>query len=217
MILKTAWFVTGVLALFVFSCGCFGAAASPSLCAPSDLQIASAAQSDAKGALEAVLHFLNGNDANTQAFVLKWFGSNNDATVEEVSGVIARSSQWLGGVSFYCLYQNDGSIMDDVSTPTGVIRVDASGGLYAYVDPSDLGKVYLGLQFFKAPASTGYDSRLGTLVHEMTHYWITGSTNSEFGDIYPKEECLELARADPAKAQRNAQNYEYFVEEWLKK
>jgi hypothetical protein len=58
----------------------------------------------------------------------------------------------------------------------GVIRVDASGGLFGYVYPTDLGKIYLGLNFFKAPASTGYDSKLGTLIHEMTHFWITGKT-----------------------------------------
>jgi peptidyl-Lys metalloendopeptidase len=80
---------------------------------------------------------------------------------------------------------------------------------------TDLGKVYLGLKFFEAPASTGYDSRLGTLVHEITHLWITGNTNRTSAEVYPKAECLILARTNPVGAQNNAQNYEYFVEDWL--
>ena len=73
----------------------------------------------------------------------------------------------------------------------------------------------LGLKFFEAPASTGYDSRLGTLVHEITHLWITGNTNRTSAEVYPKAECLILARTNPVGAQNNAQNYEYFVEDWL--
>jgi Lysine-specific metallo-endopeptidase len=194
-----------------------GAAATPAPCAPSDLQIASAARLDAEGTLKGVINFVRGNDKGTEALLLRWFGSSDGSTATKVAGVFGRSAQWLSTASFYCLYQNDGSIMDDVKTAAGTIRVDASGGLFAYVDPVDLGKIYLGLQFFRAPPANGYDSKLGTLIHEMTHFWITGDTNREFDDIYPEVECLDIARTNPAKALGNAQNYEYFVEEWLSK
>jgi hypothetical protein len=195
---------------------CDRAGAAPAPCAPSDLQIATGAQSDAKDTLQAVSNFIKGNDQNTKALLLRWFGSNNEATAAKVSEIFKRSAQWMNTVTFYCLYENDGSNTDDVVTPAGTIRVDIAGGLFAYVNRTELGKVYLGLKFFTAPASTGYDSRLGTLIHEMTHFWVTGNTNSTSVEVYPKAECLNLAETDPPGALSNAQNYEYFVEEWLK-
>jgi hypothetical protein len=206
-----------VLIVLVAALHCDYVAAAPAACRPSDLEIATRAQSDAKDTLQAVINFLKGNDQNTKALLLRWFGRNDGPTAVKVSGIYGRSAQWMNAVSFNCLYENDGSNMKDVVTPTGIIRVDVSSGLFAYVEPSDVGKVYLGLKFFTAPASSGYDSRLGTLIHEMTHFWITGHTNRASDEVYPKAECLKLAQTDPAGAQANAQNYEYFVEEWLKK
>lgn len=191
------------------------AEAAPVPCVAGDLQMAKTAQKDAQGTLQAVINFIKGSDAKTKVLLARWFGASDAATVTSVSGVFGRSNQWLNTVSFYCLYQNDGSHVASIPTAAGMIRVDYSGGLFAYVNPTDLGKVNLGLAFFKAPASTGYDSRLGTLVHEMTHYWITGNTNSSFDDVYDKAKCLDMAKNNPTKAQKNAQNYEYFIEEWL--
>jgi hypothetical protein len=210
-VLRLVW-VAGLIASLCST----RAQSAPTPCASSDRQIASIAQSDADGTLQAVLNFINGDDQETQALLTKWFGRKDKTTVDTVSGVFVRSRRWLSTVSFYCLYQNDGSMTADVTTPAGVISVDVSGGLFAYVDPTDLTKVYLGLRFFKAPGSTGYDSKLGTLIHEMTHFWITGNTNSAFQDIYNKADCLRLAANDSEKALKNAQNYEYFVEDWLR-
>jgi len=188
--------------------------AAPVPCIAGDLQVAKTAQAGARGTLQAAVNFIQGSDAKTKALLVRWFGASDNATVTSVSSVFVRSNQWLNSVDFYCLYQNDGSHTSNIPTPAGIVRVDYSGELFAYVNPTDLGKVNLGLAFFKAP-STGYDSKLGTLVHEMTHYWITGSTNSSFGDEYDKTKCLDMAKSDPAKARKNAQNYEYFIEEWL--
>jgi hypothetical protein len=191
------------------------AEAAPVPCRAGDLQIAETAQTDAQGTLQAAMNFIKGSDAKTKALLARWFGASDAATAASVSGVLGRSNQWLNSVNFYCLYQNDGSHVADMPTAAGIIRVDYSGELFAYVNPAELGKVNLGLAFFKAPASTGYDSKLGTLVHEMTHYWITGNTNSSFDDVYDEASCLDMAKNNPTKAKENAQNYEYFIEEWL--
>jgi hypothetical protein len=191
--------------------------AAPVPCTPSDQQIAAKAQSDARSTLKAVNNYIRGNDSSTKTLFKRWFGSNDGAATAKVSDVFERSRQWINTVSFFCLYQNDGGYTEDVQTPAGTIRVDVSGGLFAYVNPAELGKVYLGLKFFNAPATTGYDSQLGTLIHEMTHFWITGNTNRNFDDIYDKNDCLQLAITNSDKASGNAQNYEYFVEEWLQK
>jgi peptidyl-Lys metalloendopeptidase len=189
--------------------------AAPVPCSTSDKQIAKTAQVDARGTLQSATKFIKGGDQKTRTLITRWFGNADATTVANISGVFNRSDQWLSTVNFYCLYQNDGGHVADLATPAGVIRVDYSGNLFAYVDANELGKINLGLAFFKAQASTGYDSRLGTLVHEMTHFWLTGNTNSTSNEEYDKPFCLELAKRDPAKAQKNAQNYEYFVEEWL--
>jgi len=199
--------------IVVFGAGTACASSAP--CKSSDLQVAKRAQSDAEGSLQSVINFIKEHDTKTKTLMLRWFGSNDQSTADKVSGMFERSRQWLQSVKFSCLYQNDGSYVEDVDTPSGAIRVDRSDGLFAYVLRADLGTIYLGLKFFTAPASTGYDSKLGTLIHEMTHFWITGNTNSTSAETYDKGGCLELAKSNPSLAQANAENYEYFVEEWL--
>jgi Lysine-specific metallo-endopeptidase len=125
---------------------------------------------------------------------------------------LERSAQWLNSVAFFCLYENDGSYTKVIPSVDGAIVIDTAGSLFAYVYFNDLAKMYLGLAFFNAPA-TGYNSKLGTVIHELTHFWLTGNTN----DIkYGKADCLQLARTNPTSALKNADNYEYFVEDWLK-
>jgi hypothetical protein len=186
--------------------------AAPVPCAGSDLTAAKAAQTDAKGTLGSVLNFLRGNDPQTKQLASRWFGSDSQTTIETVISVLSRTSSWIDTVSLYCLYSNDGTLVKSVAAPNGFIVLrDTAGATYAYVDPGDLTKINLGLKFFNAPA-TGMDSRLGTIVHEVTHYFLTGNTE----DIrYGKDGCLRLARQNPDSALKNADNYEYFIEEWL--
>jgi len=188
------------------------AQADPVPCAGSDLAAAKVAQRDAKGSLDAAVNFLRGNDARIQQFVLRWFGRGDQTTVNTVVLVLKRTSDWVNSVSLYCLYANDGALVESVKAPDGTIVLrDTAGDTYAYVNPGDLTKINLGLKFFTAPA-TGMDSKLGTFVHEVTHYFLTGNTE----DIrYDKDMCLQLAQHDPDSALKNADNYEYFIEEWL--
>jgi Lysine-specific metallo-endopeptidase len=198
--------------LLAFLLGITPALAAPVPCAGSDLTNGKAAQTDAKGTLDSAVHFLAGNDTKTQQLVLRWFGRNDQATIATVSSVLSRTSDWVDKVSLYCLYANDGSLVDSYTAPDGsIVLRDTAGETYAYVDPGDLTKINLGLKFFNAPP-TGMDSKLGAIVHEVTHYFLTGNTD----DIrYGKNDCLQLAQQDPVSALKNADNYEYFIEEWL--
>jgi Lysine-specific metallo-endopeptidase len=199
-------------ALLAFALSITPAAAAPVPCAGSDLTAAGAAQADAKGTLDSVLHFLQGNDSKTQQLVLRWFGRSDQSTVTAVTSALSRTADWVDRVSLYCLYANDGSLVDSVMAPNGsIVLSDTAGDTYAYVDPGDLTKINLGLKFLSAPA-TGANSKLGSIVHEVTHYFLTGNTD----DIrYGKNDCLQLAQQDPDSALKNADNYEYFIEEWL--
>jgi hypothetical protein len=82
------------------------------------------------------------------------------------------------------------------------------GDVFAYVRPDQSFVVVLGAFFFRAPA-TGYDSRPGVIVHEMTHFVLAGATQDH---VYGRAGALQLAATNPGEAQRNADNYEYFVE-----
>lgn len=66
--------------------------------------------------------------------------------------------------------------------------------------------IYFCDAYFHAPI-TGSDSKMGTIVHEMSH------AVAYTDDIaYGKQDCKDLARYDPSSAIKNADNYEYFSE-----
>ena len=189
------------------------AISAPVPCLNGDLSAAKAAQIDAKGTLDSAVNFLKGNDNQTKALVLRWFGRSDQITIEKVIDVLSRTSKWVNSVAPYCLYANDGSLVEQMTAEDGsIILSDEAGNVYAYVDPGDITKINLGLKFFSAPA-IGMNSKLGSIIHEVTHYFITGNTD----DIrYGRAKCLQLAKQDPDSAIRNADNFEYFIEEWLK-
>lgn len=80
---------------------------------------------------------------------------------------------------------------------------------YAYVYPTQPYKIYVCKAFWSATA-LGRDSKAGTLVHEMTHFNVVGSTQDH---IYGETGAKNLAKTDPAKAIFNADNHEYFAED----
>lgn len=86
---------------------------------------------------------------------------------------------------------------------------DADLGYYAYVYPSNPYEIYVCYYFFRAPA-TGRDSKAGTLVHEMSHFNVVAGTDDI---VYGESGALRLARTNPRKAIKNADNHEYFAED----
>jgi peptidyl-Lys metalloendopeptidase len=83
------------------------------------------------------------------------------------------------------------------------------GDVYAYVDPNNSFNVVLGAFFFNSP-DTGFCSKPGILVHEISHFTLAGATKDP--KTYGPAEALSLARSSPEDAQHNAENFEYFVE-----
>ncbi len=68
--------------------------------------------------------------------------------------------------------------------------------------------IYLCNSYFRAKDTHDYNSKMGTLIHELTH--AVGDTEDyEYGT----EECQNLAVDVPLSAINNADNYEYFCEE----
>lgn len=79
---------------------------------------------------------------------------------------------------------------------------------YAYVYPNQPYNIYVCSVFWQAPL-TGTDSKAGTLIHEMSHFYVVASTNDY---VYGQSGAKNLAITDPAKAINNADNHEYFAE-----
>lgn len=79
---------------------------------------------------------------------------------------------------------------------------------YAYVYPTQPYKIYVCKAFWTAPL-TGTDSKGGTLVHEMSHFNVTASTDDV---AYGQSAAKALALSDPVQALNNADSHEYFSE-----
>lgn len=66
--------------------------------------------------------------------------------------------------------------------------------------------IYTCTDWYKAPA-VGFNSKMGTVVHEMTHI-LKDTEDYEYG----RTACRNLAQTNPNKAVNNADNYAYFSE-----
>jgi len=55
------------------------------------------------------------------------------------------------------------------------------------------------------------DSRAGTLIHESSHFTANGATHDH---VYGQENAKNLATSNPSQAIDNADNHEYFAENY---
>lgn len=155
------------------------------------------AQKDAVEALNKRIDDIDKWDAKTQESFKKWFGSDDEATRQKMR---ARAVKARDKIDSFTL---DNYAHDD----------DA----YAYVYPDEDDKMYLGEKFAGAP-ETGRDSKAGTLVHEASHYNTVGSTDDVEHNgrtVYGAKGAEKLAKDAPEKAQENADNFEYFIEDGM--
>ncbi|CAE6441345.1 unnamed protein product [Rhizoctonia solani] len=82
--------------------------------------------------------------------------------------------------------------------------------VFAYVYADQPGVVHLCPAFWTAPTA-GADSKAGTLIHEQTHFTANGGARDY---AYGKRNCRNLAASKPHLAAKNADNYEYFAENY---
>jgi peptidyl-Lys metalloendopeptidase len=84
------------------------------------------------------------------------------------------------------------------------------------VDNADDQTVYLGNAFANSPM-TGANSAPGVLAHEMSHFDSIGATDdvedAEGVTVYGEDRSAKLAEDDPDSALKNADNFEFFVED----
>jgi peptidyl-Lys metalloendopeptidase len=134
--------------------------------------------------------YLASNSAsNPGTTYTKWFGA-------------ATTSRYSTAISHFNAI-NDAFVNKSVTYDCGCKKK-----YYAYVYPTQPYKIYVCAVFWQAPA-TGTDSKMGTLVHEMSHFNVTAGTDDW---VYGSSGAASLAISNPDKALDNADNHEYFTE-----
>ena len=98
---------------------------------------------------------------------------------------------------------------------TQTITIDCAGlppncdpNVYAWVAKDVPYLIHVCGGFWSAPA-IGTDSKAGTLIHELSHFDVIGSTDDW---AYGQENATALAITSAAQATDNADNHEYFAE-----
>ena len=79
---------------------------------------------------------------------------------------------------------------------------------YAYVYPNRPYEIYLCNAFWPAPV-TGTESQAGTIIHEMSHFYVVAGTAD---NAYGQSAARRLAINNPYAAVANADSHEYFAE-----
>ncbi|AJQ97720.1 M35 family metallo-endopeptidase [Gynuella sunshinyii] len=100
------------------------------------------------------------------------------------------------------------SISNALSSAPIRLSCACNDNYYAYVYPNDPYKIYVCNAFWSAPL-TGTDSKAGTLVHEMSHFYVVANTDDY---AYGQSSAKRLARTSPGTAIQNADSHEYFAE-----
>lgn len=125
----------------------------------------------------------------------------------------AKYTEWFGVPSTDCKAKVK-NVFDSVSSAmaTNIYKLyfyghicGAEDNVYAYTWYQSK-NIVLCKNYFKA-GNSGYSSKVGTLIHELTHS-AAHTRDARSGVL----NALQVAQTDPDKATRNADNYEYFAE-----
>jgi peptidyl-Lys metalloendopeptidase len=137
--------------------------------------------------------------------------ADNYFTSKTWSTVTARYTTWFGTATS-SRFSTGRSNFDKIENALANTRITFNCGCtdnyYAYVYPNQPYRVYLCNAFWSAP-NTGTDSRAGTIIHELSHFDVLANTDDH---AYGQTAAKNLARTNPGKALKNADNHEYFSE-----
>jgi peptidyl-Lys metalloendopeptidase len=169
------------------------AAPEPSFvnCSDSQKSTLREALSDAENGAQKALDQLNNTSGPSNDVYKTWFGAYNASSYQTVKN-------------------NVSAIKSALSTKTMTFNCQSScgSGTIAYVYPSSPYGIYLCSPYWGL-SRTGYDTKAGTLVHEVSHFTVVAGTHDY---AYGQSACKTLAQNDPGKAIANADSYEYFGE-----
>ena len=168
----------------------FTKAATYASCSTSRQTSLASAHTQAKTYATNSLNYLNAG--STGARYTTWFGSYSSTRYASVKSHFSKISTAL----------NSSTITYDCYC------APANASAFAYVYPNQPYIIHLCNAFWSA-ATSGTDSKGGTIIHEMSHFTVNGGTQDY---AYGQTSAKSLARSNPAQAVQNADNHEYFAE-----
>jgi peptidyl-Lys metalloendopeptidase len=141
----------------------------------------------------------------------KTYASGSKTYLSGMSTGTSRYTTWFGSFDqtrFGTVKTHFNSLTDAWTNAGVTYHCGCKQNYYAYVYPNQPYNIYLCKVFWTAPMS-GTDSKGGTLIHEMSHFYVVASTNDY---VYGQAGAKNLAITNPAQAIMNADNHEYFAE-----
>jgi peptidyl-Lys metalloendopeptidase len=165
-------------------------------CSASQQSAAQKALTDARTALTKALGTVKDPTPADLDRLQKWFGPLASNTAAQLQKEYAAALTHASFSQFWCPVSND-------------LDFKWNGGDLAAVHPDAPGAIFLTPDFFKL-STTGADSQIGTFIHELTHLAGIGLKPEE---VYGTQKARQLALSDPARARRNSDNFQYYIED----
>ena len=119
--------------------------------------------------------------------VITWFGRGSASKANKV-------------------FQTMSSILKRDTITYDLYKTGCRSNIYAYTYKGSR-KVYMCRLYEIAATQTGFDNKMGIIIHELSH--ALAYTDDI---VYGQSACKQLARTRPSDAVKNADNFEYFVE-----
>jgi Lysine-specific metallo-endopeptidase len=170
--------------------------AAPIECDRSQMGEIRLAKENANQLLNAAIIGINTSDPLAASKLTTWVGAVNSQQAKDFANRLSLILANLNKTHFQC----------ENNTP-----VEMNRATYGYVDPQQQFVVTIGPLFWKA-RYPGFSSRSGVLVHEVSHFLLSGKAMDPLDKVYGIKAALENAIKNPSDAQKNAENIEYFVE-----
>lgn len=123
----------------------------------------------------------------------------------------SRYTTWFGvfSSSRYNTVKANFTAISDAMDNAGIeFNCKCKQNYYAYVYPNRPYEITVCKVFWQV-ATSGTDSKAGTLIHEMSHFDVVAGTDDV---VYGKTGAMNLASTDPNLAITNADSHEYFAE-----
>ncbi len=168
-------------------------------CPSAQEKIANNSLEEAKKGMDYAIRQLKASDATTMKKYKLWFGVGSSSNLQEVLGVLQSSRGKSNSVSIMCMN----------SSPKEL------GDVYAYVSTNVASYTIVVTEHFFRSMDFGFNSKMGILIHELSHFYLTGKTGHADGKygLDSVSASKALAKADPVGARKNADAYEHFIED----
>ena len=167
-------------------------------CTPEQTKEATAATAKGRNALLKTINALKSNAPLADEKAKIWLGIADAGAKTKLIERLSKMFAATDGVTYRCSNQS----------------TKANHRLFASILPSGRMSMLLGPSFWQA-GDSGFDSKAGVMIHEISHLSIAGGANTVAPyeeEIYGRELNLKLAKTLPMKAQNNAESIQLFVE-----